>query len=244
MWAYSTTAVLVISLFGYYFIMHTNRGSSLALYAIGGWHAPLGVKIACGKDTDVRVYNKFLLPLAFDEDTKDQLRGFWFYSYYRDCLFAHGFDFKGNPVPHSTIVGDGSSYRFTNEYAGFSFVVPSSTVLATDNNLDVDYDSDLFHTILTTADGLIVADTYVAHDLFKTPGDIPLHYREEPMSRTTILEANTISTPTHLDVFSVREADGTTRLIFMTPLGYVVDIHGTPLPDEVRATILNSLNTD
>ena len=74
--------IVVIFGGGYWFLMHTARGGSLALYAIGGGRgAPAAVHLACAVETDPRVNSKFELPLAFDDATKDQLKGFWYYSY-------------------------------------------------------------------------------------------------------------------------------------------------------------------
>ncbi len=146
---------------GYLFFTKTNRGSSWALYAIAGRHAPLSVKMSCAKETDERVATKFSLPLKFDTKTKNELRGFWYYSYYRGCLFKNGFDFSGNPIPSSTITPQtGKTTQYANPYVGITLSVPQGTIIATDNVLDVDFDDRLHVSQLTFPNGTLVINAY------------------------------------------------------------------------------------
>lgn len=236
-----TGVVLIVALFGYWFFMHTIRGSSIAVYVIGGWHAPIGVKFACAQETDARVKTKFMLPLLFDEATKDQLRGFWYYSYYRGCLFAHGYDFSGNPVPKSSISVQGTTSTYTNAYGGFSFDLLGTFSLDTDNVLNVDWDDQLFVSKLSSHTLSFTVDTHLKHEHFTSFEDIANTYAQHPFSTTTILSSEIRTTATDAQVLYVYEADGVTRLVFISDTGHIVDIHGSDMSEALIQNIISSL---
>jgi hypothetical protein len=221
--------------------MHTNRGSSLALYVVGGWNAPIGVKITCGKETDAAVLRKFEQPLAFDEDVKNRLKGFWYYSFYRGCLFSHGYDFSGNPIPASRINTERNESHYENSYGGFSFTIPGTVTLTEDNTLDVEYDDQLLHTTLDTTYGAITIDTFLKHSTFTSAEDIATRYAEEPFSNATTTTIETRTSPSGVLVTIIHEKDGATRLAFMSSKGYVVDVYATALANELVDTIITSL---
>jgi hypothetical protein len=153
--------IIFIVFLGYWFFTKTNRGSSWALYAIAGWNAPFSVKTACATKTDANVSKKFELPLKFDEKTKNELRGFWYYSYYRQCLHKAGYDFSGNPIPPSVITqGAGEITQYSNPYSGITLTVPTGTTITTDNTLDVNFDDRLYVSQLTLPQGLLTINAY------------------------------------------------------------------------------------
>lgn len=161
------TVVTLIALF--LFFTKTNRGSSLALYTVAGWHAPIDIRISCGKMTDTRVAEKFRLPLNFDRKSKNGLRGFWYYSYYRQCLFDQGYDFNGRKIERSSI-SDGVYY---NHLGHFSFNVPEETEIISDNTLDVDFDDRLYVSQISFQDKSLILKTYLEQDEIESLDQLP-----------------------------------------------------------------------
>lgn len=160
--------ILAIAALGYWFFFKTIRGSSLALYAVAGWHAPLSVRFECARETDSRVAEKFLKPLNFDPASKDLLKNFWFYSYYRGCLFQDGYDFKGNAVPRSAINGD----VYNNPFAGISFRLAPGSAIAKDNALNVDIDDQLYISQIHTPTQTLSLHYYTNDDQYKNFEDL------------------------------------------------------------------------
>lgn len=213
-------SLLILGGVGYWFFMHTNRGSSLALYAFGGLHAPLSVKWECAMTTDLWVEEKFSLPLAFDEKTKDSLRGFWYYSYYRQCLFDHGYDFDGRQVPQSTL---GSGGDYTNPYLGISFTLPTTLSLVTDNKLDVDLNDKKIFSSFVNDNAAVAIHAYLPNDEIPSVEDATKKFSELDGTASPIETTERIMQNDH-ELMKLTQADGTKSVMFMTPEKSVVQV--------------------
>jgi hypothetical protein len=231
-------AAIVLVLLGtvaYWFFMHTNRGSSWALYAFAGIRAPLDVKIACAHSTDARVAKKFQLPLDFTEDAKDALRGFWYYDYYRECLYKHGYDFSGRRI-ESTFFGQGT---YTNRFAGFSLVVPASASLTSDNALDVDYDDHLYTSELNLGTGTVVIHAYLKDNKQTFVDSI----EQISALEETIVSQTPLVNPQGMRVIEFTGANGTRGIAFKTPDDWAVYVFSTDAGRAVIASLSASLST-
>jgi hypothetical protein len=231
----------IISGIGYYFITKTNRGSSILLYVVGGWSAPTGVKWECAHETDRRVEEKFKLPLAFDEETKNQLRGFWYYSYFRDCLAAYGYDFSGRSIPSSTLVQDGAPYTYSNIYGGYSFTLTEDARIIEDNTLNVDYDDRLFASTLKVAGQKLAVDTYQKYEDIGSFEELIAIYDAHPLSYTPRESLRVATSTTGMRTLIIKEVDTTTRIVGITPSRKLFDIHGMSLNASLIETITTSL---
>lgn len=119
----------------------THDGRVLGLYSFAALRAPFDAKMTCAKETNIRVAQKFEAPLNFDEDSKNALREFWHFSYYRECLFKAGFDFYGNPIePASLTPGSNGGYTYKNPFAGIQFTTDEPTTLVYSNITNPDLD--------------------------------------------------------------------------------------------------------
>lgn len=214
----------LVILVGYIFFAHTNRGSSYALYMFGGWHAPIQTKWSCGKQTDVRVAEKFTLPLLFDEETKDELRGFWFYSYYRQCLFDNGYDFSGNAIPKSFISKQNGIDTYTNTYGGFYFVIPENAVLIKDNTLDVDFDDQLLVSLMALGSDTLNIHVYLKEAEFKSITDIQAELEHLSLSSADISSKEIRKNSNGVSVIRARENTGNEGIVFITQNHAVVHI--------------------
>lgn len=227
---------LIAGIIGYWFTMHTVRGSSFALYVIGGWHAPLGVKWKCAAKTDLTVDKKFTLPLLFDQKTKNELKGFWYYSYYRQCLYDSGYDFKGNAIPKSTI----TEGVYTNPYGGFSFSVPVNTSLMSDNVLDVDFHDQLLVSMLKTDKAELSVHMYLKDTDITTFINLSDTLKNISLQTAPINAREIFENANGLQLLRVTDTDGTEGIIFMTPDLHIVHIFGPlSLKNLIDAIALN-----
>jgi hypothetical protein len=227
---------------GYWFLMHTARGGSLALYAIGGRGAPAALHLACAEEADPRVNSKFELPLAFDEATKDQLKGFWYYSYFRECLFENGYDFKGNTVAPSTITAKGEVSFYENKYMGFSALVPAHTTLALDNALNVDFDDSLFFSLLRIDSGKAAIEAYTKRDPFTSFDTLRDQYVMNPLTKTPIVDIATRTSIHNVQMLYITEANASTRLVFMGTNGRVISISTKDIPAQTLEAIASTIS--
>jgi hypothetical protein len=219
--------------------MHTVRGSSFALYAVGGWHAPIATKWHCAMETDINVDKKFTLPLLFDEDTKNELKGFWYYSYYRQCLYNNGYDFKGNPIPKSTII----DITYSNPYGEFSFPVPPHTTLTTDNTLNVDNHDKLLVSTLTIGNEVLTIHTFLRDEDFTSFESLKNNLQHISLSTADIENSDAIKNANGVDVLRVRDTEGTEGVVFLTPSLHVVYIFGASQLKDTIDTITEGLST-
>jgi len=234
----SGTTVLIAMLIGYWFFYHTVRGGAFAVYIFGGIHAPLSVKWECGAITDANVEKKFMLPLLFDEKTKNELRGFWYYSYFRQCLYNNGYDFSGNVVPDSNI----SENTYSNSYGGFSFSVPEKTTLTSDNKLDVDFHDQLLVSTLTMGSETLFIHAYLKNDDFKTFDDLKTNLQYISLSKADIENSDIVKNAQGAEVLRVRDIEGTEGIVFLTPSLHVVYIFGGPTLKGTLDVIASSIS--
>lgn len=185
----------------------------------------MSIRWDCAKNTDALVAEKFTLPLNFDKKTKDELRGFWYYSYYRQCLYQHGFDFHGNPVPASTLSAGSVGTLYTNPYAHLQFQLPAQAVLLTDNELRVDFDDRLFVSKIQMPTGDIQVDYYIGNEDFQSIADITDHPEKiEPLRTSAITHLSTSSNPQSIELVSIKQQNGFVSIVFMTPQKNLVHI--------------------
>lgn len=133
------------------------------LYAFMGLKAPLPVKYSCILQSNQQVTQKFTQPLAFDVTSKNALREFWHYSYFRQCLHKRGFDSKGNKLSPSLV----TSKTYSNPQANLTLNAVNPTIQS-DNILDVDYDDRLLLSQLVLSDKPVTLAVYTRHDDLKS----------------------------------------------------------------------------
>lgn len=223
--------VLVVLFALYLFFTKTNRGSSLVLYSIAGWGAPLHTRIDCGKETDKLVSKKFELPLKFDKQSKFELRGFWYYSYYRACLFKNGYDFKGEQVPQPTVKKEGTMSVYKNPYVGFQFFLPSNTILQKSNVLDVDTDDRLLTSLLTTENNSnITVRVYLHHDDYQSLTDVIKNPEGILPEKTPVTDIKEVKNKYNISLVRIIQNNGTINIVTLTSDKKVISISGTNLP--------------
>ena len=217
----------VVLVAAYFFFMHTVRGGSISLCVVGGWGAPIETRWKCAAITDLNVDEKFTLPLDFDQSAKDALKGFWYYSYYRQCLFDNGYDFSGDAVPPSKLVPVGEEMQYKNTYGGFSFSVPKNSVILHDNKLDVDFNDKLLVSALDVGGGTLTVHTYLKDDDYKTIADLNEKLTKLTFESPTIEEKEIIKSDDSLEMLRVRDASGIEGLVYINPDGHVVFVMGS-----------------
>lgn len=135
-----TAVPILLLIFGALWMNYTHQGRVFGLYAFAAFKTPLDIKMRCIEETNDRVYEKFLLPLAFDEESKNALREYWHFSYYRQCLFKAGYDFYGAPIPPTELTAVNDTYVYKNHFTDISFTTATTTSIVYDNTTDPDND--------------------------------------------------------------------------------------------------------
>jgi hypothetical protein len=139
---YGASALIALVLLGAW-LQYTHTGRVYGLYAFAAFKAPLSVKYACVKDTNARVEEKFLEPLPLDQASINGLREFWHFSYYRQCMFLHGYGFYGTAFAPSELVAENGILRYRNYFAKVGFTLPSPARIVVDNETDPNMDDYL-----------------------------------------------------------------------------------------------------
>lgn len=171
------SAIAVI--LGLIWYLFSVRIITASIYFMLGLHAPFSVKLDCAKETEQLVTEKFKLPLAFDQASKDGLRQFWHYSYYTGCLQNHGYDHYGNPLPVSTL----ENGKFINRFGKFTMDIGTGEILS-DNQVDVAYDDRLIVSDLRVGGVDIFLGFYKKYDP-KTIQDMQSEWTHFPYSEQT-----------------------------------------------------------
>ena len=231
---FTITLILGITIF---FFTSTLKGRSLSLYAVGGWGAPLTTRLSCASKTNERVDEKFLQPLNFDKKSKNAIKEFWYFSYYKECLFEEGYRFNGEAVPSSSLV----DAIYINNFAGIKFTIPKNATLTQNNVLDVEFDSRLYRSEITSEESSIFIHTYLEHEDFKTETDLSNNLEHFSTTEGSILEKETIISAENVNLIKINQDDGMNGIAFITSEGHVVHIFGEHIPEQDLETIINTL---
>lgn len=235
--------ILFILIFLYWFFSHTSRGKSVIVYVIGGWGAPLQDRWSCVKKTEKQVSKKFSLPLAFDKKSKDRLKEFWYFSYYRQCLFANGYDFKGKIIPKSYLAKNQTNYTYANSYASINFAMPANNaVLILDNQLDVDFDNRLHISELQVDEEKIFIHVYTGHEDFSTFSDIELKLENLSTTKGEIIGRAKNQSRSGINLLRVKQQDGFGGIVFLTPNKRIIHIFGSESAQSIIDQIAQSVN--
>ena len=237
-WGLRVLVVLGVLLSSYWYFGHTVRGGSISLYVVGGWHTPLKVKWGCAQETDQRVVTKFELPLNFDQTSKNELKGFWYYSYYRQCLYNHGYDFSGNPVPPSTVTLTSGVSLYTNQYGGFSITAPDTVTINSDNLLNVDDNDQLLTSLLTVGTTSIGVHVYLTPEDFPTYESILNTMETLPQSLTPLVSKQENVSMNGTKFVRATDAEGAEGFIFLTPSNHLVYVFG----ESITKNTINALS--
>jgi len=227
----------------WYYLTQTARGGSYALYVAAAWGTPIGIKFDCAKETDKRVDQKFQLPFNVDQDVKDALKGFWYYSYYRQCLYDAGYNFSGDKIQPSSITPDTPDALYTNPLGGFSFRIPEGTTIVSDNKLNVDFDDRLFVSSLETSSETISIHVYVTYRDIKTVEDITKIIKQIPGTVGSITGTIFEKSNSGVDIVYMKQDDDMQGVAFVTPQGHVVFVAGSNLLEPIIKTVADTLSS-
>jgi len=235
LYALTIIAIIVLPLYG--FFGHTVKGQSLVMYTALGWGAPVSTRVSCATQTNKLVDEKFLLPLDFDKVSKNALREFWHFSYYKECLFHAGYTSGGDSVPASTI----EDRKYTNHFAGIEFTVPDNTALVADNILDVDYDSRLYRSEISTDSGTIFISTYNEHNDFITHDDVMNKLEHLSTTDGNVIEKESLMFEDNLKVARMAQDDDMSGFVFITPESHVIHLFGPSSSGQTLSAMISTL---
>jgi hypothetical protein len=238
--AYLGVALLVLGAL-YWFCFHTSRGGSFVLYAVAGIHAPLSVRAECVFETDSRVAAKFDRKLILDSYWIEQLKGFWYYSMFRSCLFDHGYLFSGVPVSPSSLVSiSTSTVRYTNHVMGFSLLLPVPAVLTIDNSLNVEYDDRLYTSKILVGTTTIIIEGFDKHEYFTSFETLTNLYMSHQLDTATVVASSTATSLSGVPVLFLAEDPSRARLVFVTKEHHIISlVFPSTTPTTVNALIEN-----
>ncbi len=221
----------------YVFFMKTNRGSSIALYVVGGWGAPISTRFECGKETDILVAKKFLNPPPFDKKSINGLKGFWYYSYYRQCLYQNGFDFNGDKIPTSTLRSSGV---YANPLAGITFKIEKAMITA-DNVIDVDDDDRLRASKIQIPEGTLFVNSYLKNNDILNFEELVGAPKMTPTVQGNLLTQIITKNPQGIDMLEISQDNDTVGFLFMTPEKHIIYIYGATtlksIIDQIESSI-------
>lgn len=241
----STIIISTVTVIGilYGLAEHTHSGRILSLYTFGGFKAPVGVKIGCAKETNLRVEEKFTLPLDFDNESKNALQEFWHFSYYRDCLFRAGYDFGGTRILPSTMVSlDESFSLYTNYFGGIKFIVPGSSMLANDNVTDPDTEDRRLTSLIRIGDTTLTVLIYRNYDDLETFQELQTGFPAFSTSTGAIIKQEIFENEAGVNLLFVQQDDGLHGFVTINEQGQVMQIFGHNLPSALLQKIRDSLS--
>ena len=217
------------------------RGGSYSLYIAGAWGAPLGTKVECAQQTNGRVDQKFKLPFNVDQSAKDALKGFWYYSYYRECLHSAGYQFSGDPITSSSIIIQNQDAVYSNPSGGFSFTIPMGTALIKDNKLDVDIDDRMFVSLLKTSSEVIFIYTYTTYDDIETFDNLTSNFKQLPETMGSVTGTILNENISGVKSLYIKQDDNKQGIVFITPGKHVVYIYGSDILETTLKTVAETI---
>ena len=222
------------------FLNYTYHGHIAGLYAFAAFKAPFDVKTNCIKTTKQKVTDKFALPLAFDEDTKNELREFWHFSYYRACLFEAGYDFYGNKVQPSEIATVDGTTRYINHFMHISFSVPGGTTIIADNLVNPDIDDYVITAKLQTGDHTIIVQADRSYKEVKTLDELAEKFTGFATTTATLIGKQSSTNQAGAAILAAHQENGQFGFITLNPEKFAVTVYGEMLPAELLSQIESS----
>ncbi|MDC1205404.1 hypothetical protein N8083_00990 [Candidatus Pacebacteria bacterium] len=229
-------SIFIALSFLYLFVEYTTRGRVMGMYTFGGFKAPISEKINCAKETDKKVAEKFTRPLDFDEESKNALREYWHFSYYRACLFEAGYDFSGNKIPRSTIVTD-TVPRYANYFGGIDFLVPNDTIIIEDNITNPDIEDRRISSHLQIGENDLTILVYRDFDDTDTFADLQKDFVSFSTSTGNVTEQVVVTSETGVSMLRIQQDDGLSGFALIGADGKIIQIFGENLPKELLRTI-------
>jgi hypothetical protein len=224
----------------YVLATQTVRGRVLTMYTGGGFFAPVGTKVSCAKETDQKVAQKFTLPLNFDQDSKDMLREFWHFSYYRACLFEAGYDFGGRKVSHSEIIDENGKLIYKNHFAKISFEVPPGTTILTDNVTDPDMDDYVIASSLQVGTDVVIVQADRSKKSVADLKELEAGFTGFATTSATVLGKNYMTSQTGSAILAAHQDDAQFGFLSFTPNKLAISIYGKLLPQPLLTMIESS----
>jgi len=209
----------------YVFTTFTSPGRIASLYVVGGIQAPLAIQSSCIKETNLRVREKFAVPLAMDPDARQALKEYWYYSFFRECLYTKGYSFLGKPLPASRLSSSSAGVTYMNPIAGISLTVASDTAILKDNELDVEYDYRLLQSTLVADNAPLIIDTYTNHEEIIDFETLVHNFRLLIPHEVVITSSSTSRTPGGIRYLVAHRSDEVCGVAFVSPHGRVIHIY-------------------
>jgi hypothetical protein len=211
------------------------------MYVFGGFGAPIALKSTCAKESDKKVDQKFALPLDFDKDSKNALREFWHFSYYRACLFEEGYDFSGNVIKPSTITRHDDGSLYTNYFGGIAFAVPGDTIIIEDNSTNPDLEDRRITSVLKIGEHEVTVLAYRSFDDIDSFDELEDGFMGFSTSTGDIVEKVVRTNQQGANVLSAYQDDGLFGFASVTKKGRIIKVFGKKLPKELLELIESSL---
>jgi hypothetical protein len=226
----------------YAFGTYTYSGRVSGLYVFGGFFAPVGVKYECTKESLALVEEKFMLPLDFDALSKQQLREFWHFSYYRACLFRAGYDFGGNVIAPSELTPSTDSLHYRNYFAGIDMKVPNGTIISVDNITNPDIEDRLIASQLLVNGATVYVYAYRSYDDADTYDALALSFTHFATSTGEIVGGKVPADTPTVRAFTATDSTGLSGFVTRSPKGRVIQVFGENMSSETITQLLSSLS--
>lgn len=235
--------IIILIILGvlYSLLEYTSRGRIVGLYLFSSFKTPLSIKIDCINSTNKKVAEKFELPLNFDQSSKNALREFWHFSYYRSCILENGYDFYGNTVNESEIYEKGGVNYYTNYFGKISFIIPKDSLILKDNLTDPDVEDRRISSLVEFDNVDLNILVYRTFDEIDTFQKLETGFTNFSTSTGKIISKETMVNENLAELIEVEQDDGFSGVVTITNKGYVIQIFGKKLPSNILKTIESSI---
>lgn len=224
---------------GSLWLNYTHEGRILGLYTFAAFKAPLTNKITCAQVTNARVEDKFLLPLNFDQASKDALREYWHFSYFRECLFKAGYDFYGNKIAPTEVSEMNGVQEYKNYFADISLQSNTPITIVKDNVTNPDFDDYIIASQLSL-DGKLFTINYDRSYKVKDISTLePIFAGFESKEKFTSPNLKKVSSP-RPDVLTYEDGN-LFGYVLVIPNDHIVTIYGDLGSKETLESIVHSI---
>lgn len=217
-------------------ISRTTRFHISMLYLFTGSKSPISTRVHCIGQTENLVANKFSLPLNFDTKSKNLLREYWHYSYYRQCLRQSGYDIHGGTIPKSNVVNTGSGFEYQNTEGLFKIINLDNVTIISDNVMDVDYDDRLLLSTLEINQKKVNLGVYIKHDKITDLSSAEDQFTNFPFTIGSI-KSKEINTSRGSSFLYIEQTDGITGLVTILPNNKIILIYAPEISLEYLSAL-------
>jgi len=233
--------LIILALVALLCFLNLTRTRTASMYLFMARSTPWNIKWECIKKTESQVNQKFTLPLQFDKTSKNALREFCHYSYFRSCLNNNGYDIHGQPIPQKNISQTNSQFVYSNPQAKVTISSSSPIQILTNNQLNPDYDDRILMSEISIDNQPLNLHVYTKHDDIHDLNSAASLIKHFSTTQGNISDLSQLTNQANIPYLFIQQSDYISGILFVTPDNRIVELFSNKQSNEFFNKLANQI---